>query len=154
MKWWDKLLIGIGFCLAAFAIARAVVQYRIESFIDQLCQNKIAQELMSPNGRAKVVAFTHDCGAAGYPHTIVAILSSSRRLSEHQPIDLEIVAAAWEGYDEVNLRWRDERTLLVEEFGGGEEESSAPFHERLKVETNGRTKILKISPIDGAEMDR
>jgi hypothetical protein len=154
MKWWDKILAGIGFCAAVFAIWSAVQQYRLESFIDQLCQNKIAQELPSPNGRAKAVVFTHDCGAAGYPHTIVAILSRSGRVSQHQPIEEELAAAAWEGYDKVDLRWRDERTLLVEEFGGGEEESSAPFHERLKVETNGHTQILKVSPVDADEMSQ
>ena len=154
MKWWDKVLIGIGFCVATYAIGGAVEQYRLESFIDQLCQNKIAQELPSPNGRAKAVVFTHDCGAAGYPHTIVAILSRSGGVSQHQPIERELAAAAWEGYDKVNLRWRDERTLLVEEFGGGEEESSAPFHERLKVETNGHTQILKVSSVDSDEMSQ
>jgi hypothetical protein len=154
MRWLERVLLAIGFCLAAFAITRAIEQYRLESSIDQLCENKIAQELVSPNGRAKAVVFAHDCGAAGYPHTIVALLSRRARLSEHQPIERELAAAAWEGYDKVNIRWRDEKTLVVEEFGGGEGESSAPFHERLRVETNGATRILKVSPVNADEMER
>jgi hypothetical protein len=154
VKWWDKILVGVGFCLATLAIAGAVEQYRLESFINHICENKIAQEVPSPNGRSKVVVFTHDCGAAGYPHTIAAILPRHHGISKHQPIDRRLAAAAWEGYCKITVRWRDDRTILVEEFGGGEEESSAPFHERLKVLTDGDSGIKNVSRVDASEFEQ
>jgi hypothetical protein len=155
MKWWGKLLVSIGICVAAFAIWSAVKRYRVESSISELseeiCENKIHREVPSPDGRQKAIAFTHDCGAAGYPHTIVAILRKSGGIPKHQPIEQRLAAGAWEGYCNVTILWRDDRTVLVEENWGGEEESSAPKFERLKVETDGRGGILKVSPMDISE---
>lgn len=98
MKWWVKILFGIGLCVAVFAIGSAVKQYRVESSIyklrENMCDNKVQREVPSPDGREKAIAFTHDCGAAGYSHTIVAILRKSGGISKHQPIDQRLAAAA------------------------------------------------------------
>lgn len=149
---WDKILASLGACIAALAVWRAVQQYRFEALMrdlpEKICNNKIQREVPSPDGGQKAVVFTHDCGAAGYPHTIVAILSKSQGIPKHQPVERRLAVGAWEGYDNVTIRWQDDRTVLVEETSIGEQESSAPKFERLNVETDGRGGILKVSPID------
>jgi hypothetical protein len=155
MKWWDKILVGIGFCAAVFAIGSAVKQYRVESSIYELCENicinKIQREVPSPDDREKVIVFAHDCGAAGFPHTIVAIVRKSGGIPKHQPIEQRLAAAAWEGYCNVTILWRDNRTVVIEERGGGGDESDAPAWVRLKAITNGAGGIKEVLPMSLSE---
>jgi hypothetical protein len=152
MRWWKGVSIVVGLCLAIFAIAFAVRQYWLSALLSQLCENKITEEIVSPNGREKVIVLTHDCGAAGFPQTIVAIVPASyRRIPKHKLPDSRIGAAAWEGYCKVTVRWADDRTVLIEQSGGGGEESSAPKFERVRAETDERGNILKTSPMAVSE---
>jgi hypothetical protein len=120
MKWWDKILVTIGFCLTIFAIGFAVDQYRRASTLSELCVNKVQKEVPSPNRLAKAIVFNRDCGAAGFPQTIVAIVPANfRGIRPHKLPDSRIGVAVWEGYCDVTIRWRDDRTVLIEESGGG-----------------------------------
>jgi hypothetical protein len=89
---WGKILLGVGSCLAMFAIVAAVEQYRRDSLLSELCENKIVQEMPSPNRRAKVIVFTRDCGAAGFPQTIVAVVPTRfRGIPKHKLPDSRMV---------------------------------------------------------------
>lgn len=71
-----------------------------------LCQNTVAAETPSPNGRLKAVVFLRACGAA--PNTQVSILGVNQSLPDR---DGNVFATS--GEPKLSVRWADDYHLII-----------------------------------------
>ncbi len=77
MKKIFKFLLYSAIILVLFCIAGL---YTLDRFFSGMCRNEIASELLSPNGKNKVITFQRDCGATTGFSTQISLISANSNL--------------------------------------------------------------------------
>lgn len=142
-RWSIRWLFG----LAALPIVLLLLAYYcIDSFLSDMCGNKVVSETVSPDGQLKAVVFTRDCGATTEYSTQLSILNASDQLGN----DGGNTFAMDEG--DLDVRWTGNRTLSLGHKSGEreyrfEKEVSVPgFPFGQKVEINYERAPDKVTP--------
>ena len=80
MKPLKKILVGAVWLFGSGAVLIAISALALSSLFGGMCANDVIKEVVSPDGKKKVVVFQRNCGATTDFSTQASVLSVSRSL--------------------------------------------------------------------------
>jgi hypothetical protein len=80
MKPLKKILVGAGWLLGGCAVLISICVLVLSSLFGGMCANDVIKEVVSPDGKKKVVVFQRNCGATTGFSTQASVLTVSRSL--------------------------------------------------------------------------
>lgn len=131
MKIWKKVAISLGAVVVGVPLAIAGLFIYATS---DMCGNEMYSEVLSPNGKHKVVVFQRDCGATTGFSTQISIIESDDEL-ENESGNIYII----DGHPRdvsPSTKWASDTELRIESRLTGSEykaESSLGFLKKIKV---------------------
>ena len=131
MKLWKKIALSLAMLLVGFSLAVAgLVAY----VTNDMCGNDMFSEVLSPNGKHKVVVFQRDCGATTGFSTQISIMGSNDEL-ENESGNIYIIDGHPKDVSPV-INWASDTELNIDRNLSGSEykaESSWGFLKKIKV---------------------
>lgn len=105
---------SVGAVGVIFLVVLALVAWVVTGLLAMpLCENDIRQEVLSPDGRLKLVVFSRDCGATAGFNSQGSII----RVAEELPDDGGNVFIT--DKDEVTVSWREQDRVVITLKGSG-----------------------------------
>lgn len=107
-----RLLLRVGIMTALAMGAYSLLWFGMGRMTADGCENRVVQEIASPDRQLKAVVFRRDCGAAKGVSTQVSLLPADQWITR-KPGNLFSVDAL-PSHVKINLRWTGSRQLTLD----------------------------------------